>query len=601
MPFIPQPKQVVEAAGHFAVRLTTPIILSGTAPSALLYAELLRKDFTDFCGLPLDLARGEPAAQAIVLTVSTALPEDAYTLFVEREGVTVTGGSDESLLHGVMTLCQHVRAHGALLPCLHISDRPDLPNRGYYLDCSRGRVPTLETLKRYADLLVRYKVNQWQLYIEHTYLFPKLSEGWRQDTPLDASEIMALDRYCAERHIELVPSLSTFGHMYELLSTQTLEPLCERPDERKPGFSYVHAGEHHTLNVSHPDALPFIIGLIDEYRQLFVSKKFNICCDETFDLGQGRSKALCDAQGKENVYVDHVAALCRHLLQIGVTPMFWGDIIWRHPETYAKIPKGTVCLNWGYLPYQREDEIRILSEAGATQYACSGVCAWKFLLPLYETSFLNNRVMCAHAHKFGAIGLLNTDWGDWGHLCDPALTVPAIIYGAAFSWNAASADQETLDQAIGLLEYGDASGDLMRGLNLISDGQAFGWEDIVRSLYDESGWQARRAAYDLKRLIRAQEGIAAGLALIDRVAPRLRDRSLLQPLRIAALGASLFNRYGLWLLADGAVNAPSVQLAGELENWYRLYMNRWRAVSKEGTSWRNLDIVTRMADRLRGR
>ena len=32
--------------------------------------------------------------------------------------------------------------------------------------------------------------------------------------PLTAQEIMELDDYCAARHIELVPSLSTFGHMY---------------------------------------------------------------------------------------------------------------------------------------------------------------------------------------------------------------------------------------------------------------------------------------------------------------------------------------------------------------------------------------------------
>ena len=37
--------------------------------------------------------------------------------------------------------------------------------------------------------------------------------AWREDTPLTAQEIMELDDYCAARHIELVPSLSTFGHM----------------------------------------------------------------------------------------------------------------------------------------------------------------------------------------------------------------------------------------------------------------------------------------------------------------------------------------------------------------------------------------------------
>lgn len=177
------------------------------------------------------------------------------------------GGSDEALLHGIMTLRQWIQRHGSALPALEVEDAPDMPNRGYYLDCSRGRVPTLETLKKTADLLCCYKINQWQLYVEHTYLFRNLSEAWREDTPLTAEEIMELDAYCRARHIELVPSLSSFGHMYEILSTKTCAELCELRDAEKVPFSYTYAGEHHTLNVSHPGAMDFIKGLISEYRR----------------------------------------------------------------------------------------------------------------------------------------------------------------------------------------------------------------------------------------------------------------------------------------------------------------------------------------------
>ena len=80
----------------------------------------------------------------------------------------------------------------------------------------------MDYLKQVADILCRYKINQWQLYIEHTYLFRDLSEAWREDTPLTAQEIMELDDYCAARHIELVPSPVYLGHMYRILSTKNL-------------------------------------------------------------------------------------------------------------------------------------------------------------------------------------------------------------------------------------------------------------------------------------------------------------------------------------------------------------------------------------------
>ena len=38
----------------------------------------------------------------------------------------------------------------------------------------------LEELKKIADRMCRYKLNQLQLYVEHTYLFRDFSEMWRE-------------------------------------------------------------------------------------------------------------------------------------------------------------------------------------------------------------------------------------------------------------------------------------------------------------------------------------------------------------------------------------------------------------------------------------
>ena len=104
---------------------------------------------------------------------------------------------------------------------------PPLPYRGYYHDVTRGRVPTLHFLKQLADKLSEYKLNQMQLYIENTYLFRDFSEVWRSDDPLTPEEIIELDDYCYERGIELVPSISTFSHLYQVLRTRQFSYLCE--------------------------------------------------------------------------------------------------------------------------------------------------------------------------------------------------------------------------------------------------------------------------------------------------------------------------------------------------------------------------------------
>lgn len=103
-----------------------------------------------------------------------------------------------------------------------------------------------------------YKLNQLQLYVEHTYLFRDFSEMWRDQTPITAEEIRELDSYCRERHIELVPSLASFGHLCTLLSTKTYGDLCEMEDSWKEPFSFWNRMRYHTINVSDGRSLPLI-------------------------------------------------------------------------------------------------------------------------------------------------------------------------------------------------------------------------------------------------------------------------------------------------------------------------------------------------------
>lgn len=603
MDFLPVPKQIQPAPGVYRFGAHSRIQMQDTAPAALLYAQMLQSAIQRETGLWADIARGAPRPGDLVLKTTSSLPADRYTLTVAPGGISLAAGSGEALCNGVQTLIQYLQK-GAVLPALSITDWPDLAHRGYYQDCSRGRVPTLAYLKQTADLLCRYKINQWQLYIEHTYLFRSLSEAWREDTPLTAQDIMELDDYCAARCIELVPSLSTFGHMYKILSTKTCCALCELPDSEKIPYSYTYAGAHHTLNVSHPDALDFIKALIDEYRPLFRTNKFNICADETFDLGKGRSRALAESCGEQRLYINHVKALCEYLVAQGCEPMFWGDIMWRTPQSCAELPGETVCLNWGYLPNQRENEIRDIAASGITQYACPGVGGWNRWMPLMHSAYCNIRAMCSHAHRYGAVGLLNTDWGDYGHINDPRLSVPGILCGAVFSWNAEEIPFAELNEAISRLHYRDESGRLAGAMAALSDHEIFDWQHAVRWM--ESDAPARAAVLEELDLTQTD---AANAAVAD-AAQRILDcaaamppgeKELLQVLSLTAEAISLWNEIGRWIADGCTVGQPSAALAAALEHWLERYRRQWRQVSRESALPVLSHFVCRYADLLRGR
>lgn len=608
MDLLPKPKQRARQDGAFIPAIHCQIVLSpNTAPGARLYGAMLQQALAEYAGLQLDLNRGAARAGDISLALDPALPAGRYRLTLDEDGAALAAGDDEALCNGVQTLCQLVQNHGPVLPAQTIEDWPDLAHRGYYFDCSRGRVPKLAYLKRVADRLCRYKINQWQLYIEHTYLFRDLSEAWRDDTPLTAQEILELDEYCAARHIELVPSLSSFGHMYKILSTKTHCDLCELEDSEKIPFSYTYAGAHHTLNVSDPEkAQALVIGLIDEYRTLFRTNKFNICDDETFDLGKGRSKAQAEELGERTLYVRHVKALCEHIVAAGGVPMFWGDIMYRFPESCKELPPETICLNWGYLPDQREDEIRAIAHSGITQYACPGCCTWNRWMPLLDYSYRNNRTMCHHAHKYGAAGLLNTDWGDYAHVNDPRLSVPGVLYGAAFAWNAEPIPFEEINEAIAHLEWNDASGTLVNAMAALADQhEIFDWPHAVNWIESTDARRAEILAdVDLSRIPAANAAVAAARARILAAAPHLPAgrRDIVQLLCVVAEGIQLWNDIGTYLgthPAPGAGEGPA--LAVRLEHWFYRYRQEWDKTSRVSGTPNLIRLICAWADALRGR
>lgn len=606
MDLLPKPKERSFQDGAYTPGIHAMILLApGTAPGALLYARMLQQTFADQAGLTPDIGRGAARPGDIALAVDAALPAGQYRLAIAPDTVTLTAGDDEALCNGVQTLRQIIDLNGAVLPAQTITDWPDMATRGYYFDCSRGRVPKLSYLKQVADRLCRYKVNQWQLYIEHTYLFRDLSEAWRDDTPLTAQEILELDDYCAARHIELVPSLSTFGHMYKILSTKTCCDLCELEDSEKIPFSYSYAGWHHTLNASDPDSLAFVKKLIDEYRPLFRTNKFNICDDETFDLGKGRSKEQADREGAQALYVRHVKALCEYIVARGGIPQFWGDIMWRFPESCRELPKETICLNWGYLPEQRENEIRDIAASGITQYACPGCCGWNRWMPLQLYAYKNNRIMGRHARKYHAVGILNTDWGDYGHINDPRLTVPGMLYGAAFAWNADEVPFDEINEAVSRLEYGDASGTLAGAMAEMSDHEVFDWWNAVNWIESSDERRAKLLAkLDMTRVPAANAAVEAARGKVLAAARSLPAgrKDIVQLVCVVADSILLWNDVGAYLAgAHTAGDEAGTALACRLEHWFYRYRIEWDKTSRVSATPNLIRLMNAWADCLRGR
>ena len=614
MYILPKPRQLEEGSGCFELCSCTKIVIgTSCGPEAYLYASMLKDSIRDASGITAAVVRGTEAKGTIYLTQTKELEREAYRLTVKEDGIVAQGGGSAGILYAVQTLRQIVGQCGALIPVLAIYDYPDMPNRGFYHDVTRGRVPTLDYLKRLADRMSYYKLNELQLYVEHTYMFEGISEMWRDETPLTAEEILELDEYCALRQIELVPSLASFGHLCTLLSTKTYCELCEFPDSEKAEFSFPDRMRHHTVRVADDRVLPLIKRMIGEYMALFRTNKFNLCADETFDLGKGRSKVLADQIGVERMYTDYVKELCTFLVENGKIPMFWGDVITHFPEFSKELPKETICLTWGYAADQNDYSAAAMASAGAVQYVCPGVAGWNQWVNIIEGSYQNITRMCSYGRKYGAIGVLNTDWGDFGHINHPEFSVPGMIYGAAFSWNGEEIPYEDINRAISRIEYRDRSERFVSLLAALSGKTIFEWDRAVywRDYQREGKSEVLRKEYfqrmDFSKAEKCRDILLDTRRALKECALSMDPdkRDIMQACEVTIRGILIWNRVGA-AVSDKIYHAGTNETeyyaaAEELESWYMQYKELWRSVSREGDLKHIGEVVFYYADLLRGR
>lgn len=641
---LPSPVSVRFGAGEVSLPVGGRISFSRQVDMDLgnLLARQVSDEIGRATGLTWDRARGDRWPSFIELDLDPGLDDQEYSLSIAGEpaGIRVRGGDGEGLRYGVQTLRQIIRQCGETLPLLEIEDRPVYRLRSYSLDVTRGRVPTMDWLRHWVDVLGFYKFNQLQLYIEHSFAFDGMSESWHGKSPLRPQDILDLDEYCARLGIELVPSISTFGHHYTDLRTRGLRELGEFPEEADRLYSFIERQEHHTLNVTHPGAFAFSTRLIDSYAELFRTDKFNIGADETFDLGKGRSRAKAEQVGVADMYADYVIRLCDHIRERGGQPMFWGDIAVAMPRVLERLPKDCILLNWLYDPDVGEEKVRVVADTGARQVVCSAVHAWNTLIPWVDGAWRNISRLSAYGLQYQAVGALVTDWGDYGHINDPRMSMPGLAYAAQCFWNMEDADKDRVDRALSLLEYGDPTGTSMRALTDASRCVSFSWGDMVQYLELDDGqggvnrdvadflpqisphiWErgypsdlegARRgflaslaerlgAAEEYNRkLSRAQEDLGHALAGGGASA----DQSL-QAQLVALQGQRIFNRIGLVLAGrSGLVDQqPSREeawgLAADLETWFETYRSVWRRVSRESELRRISSLIWTYADMLR--
>ncbi|MDD6094809.1 MAG: beta-N-acetylhexosaminidase [Clostridia bacterium] len=589
---IPTPKHLEEREGAFNLHGAAVFVKSGTDSRVRKAASTLCTEISEKTGDVTPLTVADPCGRAIIINYTNGDGE-GYRLTVSKESVTAEGDSPAGAFYAIQTLRQLIRENGEMLPCCFIDDAPDFLVRGFYQDITRGRVNSPKKLREIADLLAYYKINSLQLYVEDAFLFREFEGIITSDEAMTADEMIDFDDYCYNNFIELVPSLSTFGHLFTLLQSDRYNYMSELPGHKMTTDYWMEKQWHHTVDVYNPDSIKVIGSMIEQYISLFRSDKFNICCDETMDLCSGKNRG----KDKGEAYFYYLNMLIEIVKKHGKTVMMWGDECMAHPEMMKeKVPSDTVMLDWCYHKTVNEWIPKFFSDQGFLQIVCPGTSSWSRFIEDIDTSVGNITDFANHGKKFGALGLLNTNWGDFGHICSFNCNLYGMLFGAQKSWNVDAPTDEEFTKTASLLLYDVTEFNMVDTIyNLGTAEKSSDWFRFVmwhsanclegrytELKYNEDGTLTEKDAVRSIELCRNE--IERLRSLGRESDPRIEDMIL------AAEGILLMNREYLYVNeVEGYGDGETLQK--DFNDWLKRYKAAWLRDDKPSQLWRLSEFI----------
>lgn len=329
---IPLPKSVQEDTTQaFTLQQGMAIAYESNNPELTRNAQFLCQWVEELTGLKLQLSPGDkkaPVRLALDLRKDTKTQElseqqrEAYTINIGKKGIELRARSGAGLFRAIQTLRKSLpvttSATSIELPFAAISDEPRFSYRGVHLDCARHYF-TIETVKRYLDLLALHGCNQlhWHITDDQGWRFevkalPELAQkgSRREQTVIGRNtgvydgqpyggyytqdECRDIVRYAAERYINVIPEIDLPGHMQAALHAY--------PHLGCTGGPYpvwqIWGVSDDVLCAGNPKVLTFLKTAYGELCDVFPSKLIHIGGDECPKV-RWQNCPKCQAKARE--------------------------------------------------------------------------------------------------------------------------------------------------------------------------------------------------------------------------------------------------------------------------------------------------------------
>jgi len=354
--------------------------------------------------------------------------DQAYFLSISQKQISVLATNSRGLFYGAMSLIQLIdNTSDNRLTSMEILDYPDMEFRAVSDDISRGQVSNLENFKKIISHISRYKMNTYLPYLEDMIEFDKYPSIGKDRGALTKSEIKEIVSFANLHFVEVIPVFQTLGHYENILSLPEFIQYAEYPGAA-------------SLCVSEEKVYSFLEDLLKEVFPLFPSRYFHMGADESYDVGHGKSKELLDKSNIASLHANHYKRVYDICKAHGKEVMMYGDIILDLPEILDQIPKDITIIDWHYRSDFTYPSTTTFNKHGFNYLVSPSV--WNFVttFPTLVNSMPNIYYMIKSGLENNALGIVNSNWGDYGAETLKELILYGYAYSAQCSWSFSKTD-----------------------------------------------------------------------------------------------------------------------------------------------------------------
>lgn len=377
--------------------------------------------------------------------------DQAFIIQWTGNQVAVSSSGQRGLLYGLETVKQLLQSK-QFICSMSLADWPDMPQRIFFDDISRGPIPTVESIKRHIQQLAELRYTDISFYIEHVVQTQSYPDFAPEDGKLTISDLKDISAFAKAYQMKVIGSFQCFGHFENILSLPKYSPMGESPSLISP------------LN---KDARAFLKKNIEEICDACTSEYFNINCDETWDIEKGKSANYVRKVGPEKFYADHIRFLYQILKKKGKKTMMWGDIVMKYPETIQTLPADIVYLTWNYDGTDYSPWIQPFKSQKRKFIVCPGVVNSNRILP--DLNMTNeNMKFIRDGFQEGALGTMLTSWDDTGLHNLSSFFLP-VAEAAVIMWNTKTdISTNRFKKAYTLTRFGTANGSYLKTLETLA-------------------------------------------------------------------------------------------------------------------------------------